>query len=621
MNKKILSLLTAAAMLVSFTIFGTSGSGEESSVNDFTQDSIVNSVDLQSLLDFLLKKTDKIDENADLNNDGKINVFDYVLLKRKLLLFDDYLGFIKADGRLLTDENGKQYIIKGMAFGNEVWGNPSVPPENKHHTEDSYKELSELGFNSVRFYINYGLFESDSNPYEYNEKGFEWLDKNIKQAKKYGIRLLFNMHYPQGGYQSQGNGLELWTEEENQKRLIALWTEIADRYKNEPAVLGYGLVNEPVVAMTATEEDCITQWQELAQNITDSIRTKDENHPVFVERMCAVKDVESGNSKWENFNDTNNYVKIYDDNVVYEFHFYEPHSFSHQGFSWAGTGASEVKYPDESLVMAGNAKWLTATFNGNKADTSKEDWQYLESSFLNVNNSDYKVLGLVFQGQNIGENGVVYADNLKIDEYDENNKFVKTVFMDDFTNDNGFYFWSNDNSGRGYISNSVGYDDSTSLCISGTTDDANFGKNIFKAVQGHNYKASGYFKVKNAEKNAVIRPRVDALSADYAYEFNKTFLEAGILNNIRFSIDENVPVYCGEFGAGINCFKEGIGGEQWVSDVIDIFMENDISFNYHTYHEVSFGLYTNPAYLPPDKRNEALYNIFEKKLNISSDFI
>ena len=71
-----------------------------------------------------------------------------------------------------------------MAFGNNVWSNPSYPPENLHHTEESYKELADMGFNSVRFYINYGLFESDSNPYTYNEKGFEWLDKNISQAKK-----------------------------------------------------------------------------------------------------------------------------------------------------------------------------------------------------------------------------------------------------------------------------------------------------------------------------------------------------------------------------------------------------------------------------------------------------
>lgn len=614
MHKKILGLLTAAVTAISSVVFSINGQCEGSIKGDLNNDNIVSYVDLKILSDYLLKKNEDIQGNADINNDGKINVFDLILLKRSLLSFDDYTGFIKTDGRLLTDEKGEQYVIKGMAFGNNVWSNPAVAPENIHHTEDSYKELAELGFNSVRFYINYGLFESDSKPYVYNESGFEWLDKNIEQAKKYGIRLLLNMHYPQGGYQSQGNGCELWMNEENQKRLTALWTEIAERYKNEPAILGYGLVNEPVVAIKTTAEDCLDQWQELAQTITDRIRTKDKNHMIFIERMCAAKDTISGQSKWENFNDCNNYVKINDDNIVYEFHFYDPHSFTHQGFSWAGTSNASVMYPDESVVMAGNTKWITATFNGEKADISNEGWQYLESSFMTIDNNDYKVLSLVFQGQNLGRNGVVYVDNLKLDEYDENDKFIKTIFMDDFNKDNGFYYWSNDGSGIGYISNDVGYDDNRSLCISGSTDDASFGKSNFKAVDGHKYRASGYFKVENAEKNAVIRPRVDVLNADYVYSFDKTFLEAGILSNIQFSIAENVPVYCGEFGAGINCFKNDRGGEQWVWDVIDIFLDNDISFNYHTYHEDSFGMYTNNAGSPPDKLNEKLYSIFKIKL-------
>ena len=92
------------------------------------------------------------------------------------------------------------------------------------------------------------------------------------------------MHYPQGGYQSQGNGTALWTEPENPKRLCALWTEIAKRYADEPVILGYGLVNEPVVA-AASGEESLALWQSVAQMLTDGIRTVDQNHMIFVERM------------------------------------------------------------------------------------------------------------------------------------------------------------------------------------------------------------------------------------------------------------------------------------------------------------------------------------------------
>ena len=203
---------------------------------------------------------------ADYNGDGVVDGMDLTLLRQKAgasgEIQDGYTGFIHADGKQLVDEDGKPYTIKGMAFGNEVWSNPSAEP-TRHHDAESYQELAEMGFDSVRFYLNYGLFESDSNPYTYREEGFAWLDKNIAWAKAAGIRLVLNMHYPQGGYQSQGDGTALWTEPENQKRLCALWTEIARRYADEPVILGYGLVNEPVVA-AASGEKSLELWQSVA---------------------------------------------------------------------------------------------------------------------------------------------------------------------------------------------------------------------------------------------------------------------------------------------------------------------------------------------------------------------
>lgn len=588
----------------------TSGDTE----NDLNGDDVIDINDVELLNDFLLGKNVKINENADINCDGNINVFDLIQLKRIFTSINSYTGFISADGRILKDENGKQFIIKGMAFGNKIWDNPSVPPVNKHHTEESYKELAELGFNSVRFYINYGLFENDSSPYEYKESGFEWLEQNLDWAEKYGIKLVLNMHYPQGGYQSQGNGDALWIDDENQDRLISLWTEIAERYYDEPTVLGYGLVNEPVVTIKTSEEDCLLQWQELAQDITDSIKTVDSNHLIFIERMCAAKDVETGNTKWNNFNDENNFVKIDGENIVYEFHYYDYHPFTHQGFDWAGTQGYDVTYPDESLVVsASDSSWETASFNGDIADTESVEWQYLESSAITAKEDNYKIIKPVFQAQNLGEDGVAYADNLKIDEYDENGEFVKTVFYDDFNGGNTFSFWSANSSGSG-VNSYVGYDDNTSLLIKDTTSDASFSGINLIAVKGHSYKASGYFKVENAGKTAIIRPRADIWSADYISAFNKEYLEKSILNNIQFSIENDVPIYCGEFGAGINCFKNDRGGYKWVSDVIDIFLENDINFNYHTYHETSFGLYTDWQNLPTTL-NEVLYELFAVKLN------
>ena len=353
------------------------------------------------------------------------------------------MGFIHAFGRTLYDDKGKEFIIKGMAFGNDVWSNPTSPPRF-HHSEASYKELSQLGFNSVRFYLNYSLFESDEKPYEYRSTGFDWLDTNIKWAGKYGIRLVLNMHYPQGGYQSQGNGTLLWTDSENQKRLKALWTEIARRYADEPVILGYGLVNEPVPVGKTNVDEALDMWKTLSNDITASIREYDSRHLIFIEK-ANPKPYPGGETDW-NVSLERSLPLQNSTNIVYEFHTYHPFLYTHQQFDWAGTVGEEHKYPDAGT---GKAK--------------------LEESFRSI---------------------------------------------------------------------------------------------------------------------------------------------------INFSEQNNVPIYCGEFGAGRHCFENGRGGAQWVSDMLDIFIGNRISFNYHTFNEYSFGFYY-PDYSNGGltRRNEELAAVFRRKLN------
>ena len=359
----------------------------------------------------------------------------------EIVLDDGYEGFISVSGRNLVDESGKEYFIKGMAFGNGVFGNPEVPPST-HHTKKDYEKLSEMGFNNVRFYLNYGIFESDLEPYSYNEDGFIWLDRNIEWAKEYGIRLVLNMHYPQGGYQSGGDGHALWTEPENMNRLSALWTEIARRYADEPTILGYGLINEPIVAVEKTT-DAIDVYTTAVQGMVDSIRKVNDTQIIFVEKIHTVQEIDTWKRSWPDLNGRHNFPVIADDNIVYEFHFYNPLDFTHQ-------------------------------------------W--------------------------------------KLEE-----------------------------------------------------------------IKSYPYKKDGNL-------------------------YDKSSMALDIKKYVDFSKKYNVPVYCGEFGISTDCFKDGANGTQWVCDILDIFLENGVNFNYHAFHEEMFGLYMNWSYSAPDKLNIPLCDLFTEKL-------
>lgn len=530
---------------------------------------------------------------------------------------EEMQGFVRAKGSILVDGSGEgtEYLMKGMAFGNNVWNNPANPIAN-HHTEESYRELSELGFNTIRFYLNYGLFEADSNPYQYKQSGWDWLDKNIAMAKKYNIRLVLNMHYPQGGYQSLANGMELWTNKENQKRLCALWTAIAQRYKDEIAIAAFDLVNEPVVPELATPEESLSQWANLAQEITDSIRTVDNNHLIIVERLNTTKNLTTGEQDWTS-NENLNFFLIDDDNVAYEFHDYDPFAFTHQNGSWTSQAGLFANYPDENMVMpSGTLIWENTTFANPPLNHAQTDWQELIGQKYKITNPKYKVGVVTMQCQNLGVNGKAWFDDVIVKEYDENGNFVRDIYDLKFDNGKNLSLWSQNSVGSMSFDPANGHNAKGSAMATGTTSDANIGYNgYFEIKQGYSYEISGFAKCENVNTDAVIKLRIDFWDCDKINKANKAYLEDSVKQFLTFGEKHNVPMYLGEFGVIYDGFQNNRGGEIWVADMLDICKQYKINFNYHTYHESAFGLYLNDSTHLPDNLNRLLWDTFKNNLS------
>ena len=285
-----------------------------------------------------------------------------------------YSGFLRASGTKVVDQNGKEYVIKAMGFSNYSMNyySTAINIDGVHHTEASFAEVKEMGFNTVRFLINYNLFEDDNNPYVYKQSGFDWINKNIQWAKNNGLRIILDMHTPQGGYQSwdreqykidgYNEGDALWLVPENQKRLTALWKEIAQRYANEETIIGYSIVNEPVVAMDGLSTNgysylstsnsiytkCMNAYKELMDTTIAAIRTVDTNHIIFSQRICAYVDPDLDWANWVDVKNLN-FVLSSDKNVVYEFHFYKPGTYSTQDTSTSYGSGKTYTYENDVL--------------------------------------------------------------------------------------------------------------------------------------------------------------------------------------------------------------------------------------------------------------------------------
>ena len=181
-------------------------------------------------------------------------------------------------------------------------------------TENDIIYLKSVGINSLRLPFNYRLFSKENYMgASDDQRGFTYFDKLIGWCRKQNIYIILDMHCAPGG--QTGDNIDdgygypfLYDSEPDQQLTVNIWTKIAARYKNEPMILGYDLLNEPIA--TYFDPNLFNSKLELLyKRITKGIRSVDKNHIIIL-----------GGAQWDsNFKI---FGAPFDNKVVYTFHKY-----------------------------------------------------------------------------------------------------------------------------------------------------------------------------------------------------------------------------------------------------------------------------------------------------------
>lgn len=254
-------------------------------------------------------------------------------------------SFVRAEGKLL--KYGTQTVyLRGTNFwnmlafasikasdGDYVWG-PNGKVTDLPIQPDWYSKLASLNGNHVRFTLDFAWYNDGRNTF------FTELDKQVNYARQNNLWILWDMHTTPGEcYEGYQDHCGLWGSSAEKTKLINFWVDMADHYKNEPVVVGYGLLNEPLPPGPGWE----STWYNMAQEIVTAIRTKDQNHLIFV--MAG-----SGGQ----------FDRTFGANIVYEVHDYEPGPGTHcQG------NPGQYTYPGNIPTW-----WPGSTVNWSKASMS-----------------------------------------------------------------------------------------------------------------------------------------------------------------------------------------------------------------------------------------------------------
>jgi hypothetical protein len=166
-----------------------------------------------------------------------------------------------------------------------------------------------LGLDHIR--LGFDQLVIEERPYVYREKIISLLCDFAGWCKKYGLRLVLNMHKAIGNYCDILEESGLMQDKELQNRFIAVWTKLEEVFSNNNDVV-FELLNE-VVNATADE------WNAVAQKTICAIRELNKNRLIII-----------GGTEWNNPPGLD-CIKVYDDeNIIYTFHCYAPHEFTHQ---------------------------------------------------------------------------------------------------------------------------------------------------------------------------------------------------------------------------------------------------------------------------------------------------
>jgi aryl-phospho-beta-D-glucosidase BglC (GH1 family) len=228
--------------------------------------------------------------------------------------------FLHARGQDIVNEKGDKVLLRGVGLGNwmlpegYMWkfGNQGdrprriekvvsdlIGPESagrfwtefrkNYITEADVQQIADLGYNSVRPALNARLFLTEGDSPKTVKEGYELLDNLVKWCKARGVYVIIDMHAAPGGQTGQNiddsadDLPELFMETKYQDRLVELWRTIAKRYKNEPAVAGYDLLNEPLPQKTGAAAKFKDKLEPLYQRITQAIREVDPKHMIILE--------------------------------------------------------------------------------------------------------------------------------------------------------------------------------------------------------------------------------------------------------------------------------------------------------------------------------------------------
>lgn len=381
------------------------------------------------------------------------------------------LPVLRAEGDKVIDGEGNEVILRGINAGGlfvtEHWMTGFVygsTPSNDYLSltqtfisrfgEDKTKELwaeyranwwsdydfktiADMGMNVIRLPFTYMNIDFDAiSGYENAGENYDFtaLDDFVNTAAEYGLYTILDLHGAYGSQNGQDHSGERKTPEnvdfysngKMQDLTVKLWSALADHYKDNPAVAGYDILNEPAERTSGGTLTTEKRHWDVFDKIYKAIRENDDRHVVVMESCWGAENLPlTSTYGWEN--------------CMYSFHHYvgdkptpEAHisnwrnkivSVSSRGFGvplqmgefcaygntqkWVGTLDLLQEYgwhwTSWTYKIFGSMAWGVVNVGGEKIDPANDSYDDIIASFDRLKTENGKKYTFADSGRTLEE--------------------------------------------------------------------------------------------------------------------------------------------------------------------------------------------------------------------------
>jgi endoglucanase len=205
---------------------------------------------------------------------------------------------------------------KGVNFSDWFESNNAGGIPFTKYTEQDFIDVKSLGADVIRLPVKMHSMISGAPYYTLDPLLVKFLNIAVDWAEKHEIFIIIDNH---------SFDPVLPTSTDIDRILIPVWEQVAHLFKDRGKFLIYEILNEP---HGISDE----RWGEIQLSAIEAIRRIDNKHTIIV-----------GGTDYNSIKKLVTIPKYTDTNLIYTFHFYDPHIFTHQGATWGEPSMASLK--------------------------------------------------------------------------------------------------------------------------------------------------------------------------------------------------------------------------------------------------------------------------------------